>query len=231
MENIFTRTEILIGTEKLNKIKNAKVIVYGVGGVGSFVVEALARAGVGHIIIIDYDKVAISNINRQIIATNETIGKYKVEVAKERILSINPNAVVEAYRPDEIKNGETSIIDSSVDYVVDAIDTMKNKLEIIKKAHKENVPIISAAGAANKLNPLMFEVADIYKTSVCPVCKILRKELKKSGIKKHKVVYSKEEPIKPQYKENQEKALGSISFVPAVAGLIIASEVVKDVIK
>ena len=232
MKNQFTRTELLIGKQNVEKLKNSKVIVYGIGGVGSFVVEGLARAGIGHIVIIDFDKIDITNINRQIEATHSTIGKNKIDVMKERILDINPDTIVEAYLPSEIKDGETSIINSKTDYVVDAIDTMKVKLEIIEKANKEGAPIISATSAGNKLEPTKFEVADIYKTSVCPVCKKLRKELKNRGIKKLKVVYSKEEPHKLYLDENiKEKTIGSISFVPSVVGLIIASELIKDIIK
>lgn len=231
MKNEFTRTELLIGKTGVEKLKNSKVIVYGIGGVGSYVVEALARAGIGHIVIVDFDKVDITNINRQLLATHSTIGKDKIEVMKERILDINPNAMVEAYKPDEIENGEESLINNSVTYVVDAIDTITNKIKLIERANKENVKIISATGAANKLDPTAFEVADIYKTSMCPVCKILRKELKQRGIKHLKVVYSKEIPIKPKIEEKtNERVLGSISFVPSVAGLIIASQVVKEII-
>ncbi len=226
----FSRTELLIGKEGIQKLKNSKVIIYGIGGVGSYIVEGLARAGIEHIIIVDYDKVDITNINRQIEALHSTIGKYKVDVMKQRILDINPRATVEAYKPDEIEGGEEQLIDSSITYVVDAIDTITNKIKVIEKANKEKVKIISATGAGNKLNPTMFEIADIYKTSVCPVCRILRKELKKRNIKHLKVLYSKEEPIKVEV-DNKEKTLGSISFVPSVAGLIIASEVVKDLIK
>ncbi len=232
MSEQFSRTELLIGKEKIEKLKNSKVIVYGIGGVGSYVVEGLVRAGIGHIIIVDYDKVDITNINRQIEAMHSTIGKYKVDVMKERILDINPSAIVETYKPNEIEGGEEQLIDKSITYVVDAIDTITNKLKIIEKANIENVKIISATGAGNKLNPTMFEVADIYKTSVCPVCKILRKELKKRNIKHLKVVYSKEEQIKIDANSKpKEKILGSISFVPSVVGLIIASELVKDLIK
>lgn len=231
MKNEFTRTELLIGKTGVEKLKNSKVIVYGIGGVGSYVVEALARAGIGHIVIVDFDKVDITNINRQLLATHSTIGKDKIEVMKERILDINPNAMVEAYKPDEIENGEESLINNSVTYVVDAIDTITNKIKLIERANKENVKIISATGAANKLDPTAFEVADIYKTSMCPVCKILRKELKQRGIKHLKVVYSKETPIKPKIEETtNERVLGSISFVPSIAGLIIASQVVKEII-
>ena len=226
--NQFSRTEALIGKENQDKLKKAKVAVFGLGGVGGHTVEALARAGIGHLVLVDYDTYDITNINRQIGALHSTIGRYKVEVMKERILDINPEAIVETYRPEEIEGEESSIVDSSFTYVVDAIDTMKNKLELIEKCNIENVNIISITGSGNKLDATKFEVTDIYKTSVCPVCKILRKELKNRGIKKLKVVYSKEIPIKPQ---SEEKVLASISFVPSVAGLIGAGEVIKDKIK
>lgn len=221
LSNQFSRTELLIGKEGIKKLQKAKVVIYGIGGVGSYVVEGLARAGVGHIIIVDYDKYDITNINRQLGALHSTIGKYKVDVMKERILDINPNAIVEIHKTDE-----PSIIDSTITYVVDAIDTMTNKIKLIEKANAENVRIITATGTGNKLDSTKFEITDIYKTSVCPVCKILRKELKQRNIKKLKVLYSKEMPH-----TNGGKTLGSISFVPSVAGLIIAGEVVKDIIK
>lgn len=227
MSEEFSRTELLIGKDGIEKLKNAKIAIFGVGGVGSFVVEGLARAGIGHLIIVDYDKYDITNINRQLGATHSTIGKYKVDVMKERILDINPSAKVEVYKTDEIEGGETNLIDSSFTYVVDAIDTMKNKLLLIEKAKSEKVNIITATGAGNKLDPTKFEVTDIYKTSVCPVCKILRKELKKRNIKDLKVIYSKEVP---KVLKDEKNKIGSISFVPSVAGLIIAGEVVKDII-
>ena len=227
MSNQFSRTELLIGKDGVEKLQKSKVAVFGIGGVGSYVVEALARAGVGHIIIVDFDKYDITNINRQLGATHSTIGKYKVDVMKERILDINPNAIVEAYKTDEIEDGESSIVDSTFTYVVDAIDTMSNKIKLIEKCKQENVKIITATGAGNKLDATRFEVADIYKTSVCPVCKILRKELKQKNIHELKVVYSKEIPKKL---ENGEKTLGSISFVPSVVGLITAGEVIKDIV-
>ena len=225
----FSRTEALIGKENQDKLKKAKVAVFGLGGVGGHTVEALARAGIGHLVLVDYDSYDITNINRQIGALHSTIGRYKVDVMKERILDINPNAIVEAYRPDDIEGGETAIVDSTYTYVIDAIDTMSNKIKLIEKANAENVKIITATGAGNKLDPTKFEIIDIYKTSVCPVCKILRKELKQRNIKKLKVLYSKEIPQKPE--TNGERTLGSISFVPSVAGLIIAGEVIKDIIK
>ena len=228
MENQFSRTELLVGKEAVEKLQESKVAVFGIGGVGSYVVEGLARAGIGHIIIVDPDKYDITNINRQLGATHSTIGKYKVEIMKQRCLDINPNIKIEGYRPDEIEGGETSLVDSSVTYVVDAIDTMTNKLKLIEKAKAENVKIITATGAGNKLDATKFEVSDIYKTSVCPVCKILRKELKNRNIKDLKVVYSKEMPKKH---ENEDKTLGSISYVPSVMGLIVAGEVIKDIIE
>ena len=227
--NQFSRTELLIGKQGIEKLQKAKVAIFGIGGVGSYTVEGLARAGVGHLVIVDYDKYDITNINRQLGATHSTIGKYKVDVMKERVLDINPNIKIEAYIPDAIENGETSLVDPSFTYVVDAIDTMKNKLKLIEKCNEEKVRVITATGAGNKLDPTKFEITDIYKTSVCPVCKILRKELKQRNIKKLKVLYSKEIPQKPE--TNGERTLGSISFVPSVAGLIIAGEVVKDIIK
>lgn len=231
MQSQFSRTELLIGKEKLEKLVNSKVIIYGIGGVGSFVAEGLARAGIGHLVLVDFDKVDISNINRQIEALHSTVGRYKIDVMKERILDINPNIKVDVYKPDDIQGGEENLIDNTVTYVVDAIDTITNKIKVIEKAQKENIKIISATGAGNKLDPTMFEVCDIYKTQVCPVCRILRKELKSRNIKHLKVVYSKEIPIKIESDINHKgKILGSISFVPSVAGLIIASEVIKDII-
>lgn len=228
MENQFSRTELLIGKEAVEKLQKAKVAVFGIGGVGSYVVEGLVRAGIGHLIIVDYDKYDITNINRQLGATHSSIGRYKVEVMKKRCLDINPDLKIEAYRPDDIVEGETSLVDSTLTYIVDAIDTMTSKLKLIEKAKLENVKIITATGAGNKLDATKFEVSDIYKTSVCPICKILRKELKSRNIKDLKVVYSKEMPKKPA---NGEKTLGSISYVPSVMGLIIAGEVIKDIIE
>lgn len=232
MLNQFSRTEMLIGKDGLEKLKKSKVAIFGVGGVGSFVVEGLARAGVGNFILVDNDKVAESNLNRQIIATTKTIGKLKVEVAKERILEINPEANVEII-PEFFMPESPAIFDGSVDYIVDAIDTVTAKIELILRANNLNIPIISSMGTGNKLDPTKFEVTDIYKTSVCPLAKVMRKELKTRGIKKLKVIYSKEEPIKPMMNDEEKTKLtpGSISFVPSVAGLIIAGEVVKDIIK
>ncbi len=227
----FSRTELLIGKNGIEKLSKSKVAIFGIGGVGSFVVEALARAGVGNFILVDNDNVSLSNLNRQIIATKKTIGRSKVEVAKERILEINPEANVETYK--EFFMPETKgILDKTISYIVDAIDTVTAKLELVIRAEKLKIPIISSMGTGNKLDPTRFEVSDIYKTSVCPLAKVLRKELNHKGIKKLKVVYSKEEPIKiKKDEENRKQIPGSISFVPSVAGLIIAGEVVKDIIK
>lgn len=233
MSNQFSRTEMLIGKNNLEKLKHSKVAIFGIGGVGSYVVEGLARVGVGNFILIDNDKVAESNLNRQIIATTKTIGKIKVEVCKERILEINPEANVEIH-PEFFMPESPEIFDNTIDYIVDAIDTVSAKIELIIRANKLNIPIISCMGTGNKLDPTKFEITDIYNTSVCPLAKVMRKELKKRGIKKLKVIYSKEEPIKPmvQISETTKKQTpGSISFVPSVAGLIIAGEVVKDIIK
>ena len=249
MQNQFSRTELLIGKESIEKLNNAKVAIFGVGGVGSFVVESLARAGVQNFIIVDDDKVCLTNLNRQIIATYKTIGKYKVDVAKERILDINPKANVETYKEFFMPDSK-EILDESVSYVVDSVDTVTAKIELVMRANKLNIPIISSMGTGNKLDPTRFEVTDIYKTSICPLAKVMRKELKARGIKKLKVVYSKEEPLKPyEGIENscknhcicppgtkrkctiRNQIPGSVSFVPSVVGMIIAGEVVKDVIE
>ena len=226
MLNQFSRTELLIGKEAIEKLHNSKVAVFGIGGVGSFVVEGLARAGVGNFVLVDKDVVDLTNLNRQIIATRKTIGKPKVEVARERILDINPDANVEIHQEFFMPDSE-GILDNSIDYIVDAVDTVTAKIELVVRANKLNIPIISSMGTGNKLDPTRFEVSDIYKTSVCPLAKVMRKELKNREIKKLKVVYSKEEPIKTSAKQ----VPGSISFVPSVAGLIIAGEVIKDLIK
>ncbi len=193
----FSRTEVLIGKKGIEKLQNAKVAIFGIGGVGSFVVEGLVRAGVGHFILVDDDKVCLSNLNRQIIATKKTVGKPKVEVAKERILEINPNVKVEIYQEFFMPESK-EILDDTVDYVVDAVDTVTAKIELVMRANRWNIPIISSMGTGNKLDPTKFEVTDIYKTSVCPLAKVMRKELRARGIKELKVVYSKEEPIKPE---------------------------------
>ncbi len=230
---MLSRTELLIGKEGIEKLNKSKVAIFGIGGVGSFVVEALVRAGVENFILVDNDKVCLSNLNRQIIATVKTIGKYKTEVAKERILEINPNANVKTYQEFFMPESK-GILDDTVDYIVDAIDTVTAKIELVIRANKLNIPIISSMGTGNKLDPTKFEVTDIYKTSVCPLAKVMRKELRTRGINKLKVVYSKEEPIKPNKtleNINKKQVPGSISFVPSVAGLITAGEVIKDIIK
>lgn len=226
MEDKFSRTEIIIGKENLNLLKNKKIAIFGIGGVGSYVLEGLARSGIENFVLVDNDKVAESNINRQIIATTKTIGRDKVEVAKERVLEINPNASVEVHKVFYLPECEEKILDGSIDYIVDAIDTVSAKLELIIQAKKLNIPIISSMGTGNKLDPTKLEITDIYKTTVCPLAKVMRKELKKREIKKLKVVYSKEEPII----NKEEKNIGSVAFVPSVAGLIIAGEIVKDLI-
>lgn len=230
MENQFSRTELLIGKEAIKTLNKSKVAIFGIGGVGSYVVEGLVRAGIENFILVDKDEVSESNINRQIIATTKTIGKAKVEVAKKRILEINPNANVEIYK-EFFMPTSVDLVDNTVNYIVDSVDTVTAKIELIERAKKLNIPIISSMGTGNKLDPTKFEITDIYSTSVCPLAKVMRKELKKRGIEKLKVVYSKEEPIKTGVFENNKQIPGSISFVPSVAGLIIASEVVKDIIK
>lgn len=222
----FSREERLIGKENLEKLNKSKVAVFGIGGVGSFVVEGLARAGIGKFLLVDNDTVDITNINRQIHANITTIGKNKVDVMKERILNINPQAEVDI--STEFFMPGSKLVDNSLDYIVDAIDTVTGKIELVCRANELNIPIISAMGTGNKLDPTKFEVADIYKTSVCPLAKVMRKELRSRGIQKLKVVYSKEEPIKPN--DGAYKTPASISFVPSVAGLIIAGEVIQDVI-
>lgn len=238
MENQFSRTELLIGEKALEKLKKSKIAIFGIGGVGSYVVEGLARSGVQNFILVDKDIVSESNINRQIIATHKTIGMPKVEVAKQRILEINREAKIETiqefFMPDS-----REIFDNTTSYVVDCIDTITAKIELVVRANKVGVPIISSMGTGNKLDPTKFEIDDIYKTSVCPLAKVMRKELKQRGIEKLKVLYSKEEPKKVEAYEHICTAEGctkktipaSISFVPSVAGLIIAGEVVKDLIK
>ena len=230
MLNQFSRTELLIGKKAIEKLQNSKVAIFGIGGVGSYTVEALARAGIGNFVLVDNDIIATSNINRQIIATHKTIDMPKVEVAKQRILEINPNTNIEIYQKLFMPETE-GILDNSIDYIIDCVDTVTAKSELVVRANKLNIPIISCMGTGNKLDPTRFEVTDIYKTSVCPLAKVMRKELKTRGIKKLKVVYSKEEPIKPEKCSEEVVEAGSISFVPSVAGLIIAGETIKDIIK
>ena len=225
MSNQFSRTQLIFGAENMDKLQKSRVAVFGVGGVGGYTVEALARSGVGILDLIDNDKVCLSNINRQIIATRSTVGKYKVDVAKERIHDINPDAKVNIYKTFYLPETKDQFHFEDYDYVVDAIDTVTGKIQLVLQAQEAGTPIISSMGAGNKINPSQFEVADIYKTSVCPLAKVMRRELKKRGVKKLKVVYSKEKPIK-----NSEDVPGSNAFVPSTVGLIIASEVIKDIL-
>lgn len=226
MEETWTnRTELLIGKVGIEKLRQAKVIVYGIGGVGSFVVEGLVRSGIGHLVLVDNDIISISNLNRQIHANHKTIGKRKIDVMKERILDINPEVVVETYMVQEIEK-EEELIDTTFSYVIDAVDTVKTKIKVIERATEMQIPVISCMGTGNKLDPTRLEIADIQKTSVCPLARVMRKELKKKNIQKVKVLYSKEEPIPIK----EVGVPGSISFVPSVAGLIIAGEVIKDII-
>lgn len=246
--NQFSRSELLLGAEAMDKLSKARVAVFGIGGVGGYVVEALVRCGITRFDLIDDDKVCLTNINRQIIASRKTIGRYKVEVMRERILEINPKAEVTMHQCFFTKDTADNFDFSGYDYVVDAIDTVSGKIELILRCQEQNVPIISCMGAGNKLDPTRFEVADIYKTSVCPLAKVMRKELGARGVKKLKVVYSKEPAMKPiDTSENscrsncvcppsterkcsdKRQIPGSVSFVPSVAGLIIAGEVIKDI--
>lgn len=229
---MFQRTELLIGKENLNKLQNSHIIVFGVGGVGGFAIEALVRSGIGEISIVDFDTVDLTNLNRQIIATQNSIGKLKTSVMKERLLSINPKLIVHEF-PEKfsMENKDLFFKNKKYDYIVDAIDLVTSKLALVEIANASSIPIISSMGTGNKIEPTMLEVADINKTSVCPLARVMRKELKNRGIKKLKVIYSKELPRKPFNESgSREKKVnvGSISFVPSTAGLIIASEVVKD---
>lgn len=223
---------MLLGSECMEKLRHARVAVFGIGGVGGYVVEALARAGIGALDLIDNDTVAESNINRQIIATHKTIGRYKVDVAKDRVAEINPECEVRVYKSFYLPENSDDFDFSQYDYVADAIDTVAGKIALAEAAERACVPIISAMGAGNKLNPTGFEVADIYKTSVCPLAKVMRKELKKRGVRGLKVVYSKEEPIRPSEtdeKTGKRQTAGSVSFVPSVVGLIMAGEIIKNI--
>ncbi len=240
MTEQFSRTELLVGSEGMERLQRARVAVFGVGGVGGYVVEALARSGVGTLDIIDADTVCLSNLNRQIIATHKTIGQYKVDAAKERILEINPEAKVNAHRCFYLPENAEQFDFREYDYVVDAIDTVTGKIELVMQADRAGIPIISSMGAGNKLDPTAFRVADIYKTNVCPLAKVMRRELKKRGIKKLKVVYSEEKPLTPMVSADMQieqeegssrrQTPGSNAFVPSVVGLIIAGEVIKDLI-
>lgn len=246
----FSRTQLLVGKEAMDRLANARVAIFGIGGVGGYVVEALARSGVGTLDLIDDDKICLTNLNRQIIATRSTIGKYKVDVAKARVLDINPKAVVNTYQTFYVPETAEQFDFSQYDYVVDTIDTVTGKINLVMQAEQTHTPIISSMGAGNKMDPTAFRVADIYKTSVCPLAKVMRRELKKRGIKKLKVVYSEEKPLTPIEDESisckshcvcppgtvrkctqRRQVPGSNAFVPSVVGLIIAGEVIKDLIR
>lgn len=240
MENQFIRTQMLVGKQGMEKLKNSTVAVFGVGGVGGYTVEALARSGVGKIVVVDNDTVSLSNINRQIIATHDTVGMQKVDAVEQRIKAINPDCTVIKHNCFFLKETADMFDFSAYDYVVDAIDTVSGKIELVLNAKSVGTPIICSMGAGNKLDPTQFEVADISKTSVCPLARVMRRELKKRGVNHLKVVYSKEEAVKPYETDElknendfeRRRALpGSVAFVPSVAGLIIAGEVVKDLIK
>ena len=250
MLNQFSRTQLLLGSNSMEKLKNSRVAVFGIGGVGGYVCEALVRSGVGAFDLIDDDKVCLTNLNRQIIATRKTVGRYKVDVMKERILDINPDAKVEVYKCFFLPENADDFPFEEYDYIVDAVDTVTAKIAIVMKAKEKNVPVISSMGAGNKLDGSMFRVADIYKTKVCPLAKVMRHELKKRGIKKLKVVYSEEYSTRPlddmsiscrtncicppgaAHKCTERRDIpGSVAFVPSVAGLIIGGEVVKDLTK
>ena len=232
----FSRSALLMGDSAVEKLQKARVALFGVGGVGGYALEALARAGIGELHLIDNDRFSLSNLNRQILATRETVGRPKVEVAKERVLAINPQAVVHLHSLFVTPDTVDQLDFSRFDYVIDAIDTVSGKLAIIERAYAASVPVISSMGTGNKLDPTRFEVADISKTSVCPLARVMRRELGKRGIKHMKVVYSKEEPLTPVGWEAEAAALGkrqipgSVSFVPGAAGLILAGEVIKDLI-
>ena len=235
MENQWIRTELLLGEEAVERLKNSRVAVFGVGGVGGYVAEALARTGVGTFDLIDKDTVSVSNINRQIIATHSTVGRVKVEAMKERILEINPEAEVHIHKCFFLPENASEFDFSKYSYVVDAVDTVTAKIELVMQAQKAGVPIISSMGAGNKLDPSKFEVTDIYKTSVCPLARVMRRELKKRDVKHLKVVYSTEKALEPKFdlseKEGRRAVPGSVAFVSSAAGLIAAGEVINDLIR
>lgn len=232
MDNRFERTALLLGENAINTLASKKIAVFGVGGVGGYVCEALVRSGIGSFDLFDNDKVCLSNLNRQIIALESTVGMYKTEAMKNRMLDINPNVTVNCHNVFYLPENADDFDLSQYDYVIDAIDTVSAKIELAKRCHSLGVNIISAMGAGNKINPCSFVVTDIFKTSVCPLARVMRRELKKANVDKLKVVYSVEEAIKPQVNDNEtgKKLVGSCSFVPSVCGLIIASEVIKDLI-
>ncbi|MDE5863803.1 MAG: tRNA threonylcarbamoyladenosine dehydratase [Lachnospiraceae bacterium] len=247
MSEQFLRTELLLGEEAMEVLRRSRVAVFGIGGVGGYTVEALVRSGIGALDLIDDDRVSVTNLNRQIIATHSSIGQYKVDIMRDRILDINPDCAVEVHKCFYLPETKDKFDLGQFSYVVDAVDTVTAKIQLVMEAQEKGVPVISSMGAGNKLNPAEFEVADIYQTSVCPLAKVMRRELKKRGVKKLKVVYSKEKPVQTEKSEQlgssieaecvdnigrntvvQRSVPGSIAFVPSVAGLILASEVVKD---
>ena len=235
METPFSRTQMLLGPEAMEKLRQSRVAVFGIGGVGGYVVEALARAGIGALDLVDHDRIALSNLNRQIIATRETLGQYKVDVAEARIHSINPDCKVTIHRIFFLPETREQFMFSDYDYVVDAIDTVAGKLALVETAKAAGTPIICAMGAGNKLDPSAFRVADIYETSVCPLARVMRSECRKRGIDRLKVVYSTEPPLQPLQQPAASSSArrstpGSVSFVPSVAGLILAGEVIRDLI-
>lgn len=226
-EHAFSRTELLIGRPALDRLRKAKVVVFGLGGVGSYTVEALARAGIGHLVLVDYDTINLTNLNRQLIATHETLGRLKVEAARDRIMTINPEMIVDVHAtmylpgdPDRLKLFEQT------DYIVDAVDNVTAKLDLAEQADRLSIPLISSMGTGNKLDPTRFEVADIFQTSVCPLCRVMRRELRKRGVKHLNVVYSREQPRC----QSEQTFPASISFVPPISGLIMAGEVVRHLI-
>lgn len=250
MLNQFSRTQLLLGEESMKKLSDMRVAVFGIGGVGGYVCEALVRTGIGHFDLIDDDKVCLTNLNRQIIATRKTVGQYKADVMKERMLEINPNVEVNVYKCFFLPENADEFPFADYDYVIDAVDTVTAKVELVMKCKEMNVPIISSMGAGNKLDASAFKVADIYKTKMCPLAKVMRHEMKKRGVKKLKVVYSEEKPTRPiedmsiscrthcicppgaQHKCTERRDIpGSVAFVPSVAGMIIAGEVIKDLTK
>lgn len=228
MSEEFSRTELLLGNEGMKRLRGAKVAVFGIGGVGGHAAEALARSGVGALSLIDKDIVDVTNLNRQIIALHSTIGRDKVDVMRERILDINPDCQVQAYKCFYLPETKDTFDFSKYDYIVDAVDTVTAKIQLVMEAQRCGTPIISSMGAGNKLDPAAFQVADLYETSVCPLAKVMRRELRKRGVKQLKVVYSKEEAIHPSFAEGEQTVPGSNAFVPSVAGLILASEVIRD---
>lgn len=228
MSEEFSRTELLLGNEGMKRLRGAKVAVFGIGGVGGHAAEALARSGVGALSLIDKDTVDVTNLNRQIIALHSTIGRDKVDVMRERILDINPDCQVQAYKCFYLPETKDTFVFSQYDYIVDAVDTVTAKIQLVMEAQRCGTPIISSMGAGNKLDPAAFQVADLYETSVCPLAKVMRRELRKRGVKQLKVVYSREEAIHPSFAGGEQTVPGSNAFVPSVAGLILASEVIRD---